>query len=292
MTVWGLPQMKVFENKSQNDPRQLPNLDYNIMCGNSLIDEFEGVRLFDDSLLGKREYDASGAQYGFQIDLFSDTMSIYLDDLQREQERLFGEQNPDTKREIKRNIDGLIDNIIRAKLERDDNTDGLRKYEEVRKQKTKPYFLWKLEFAKVFRDNGGFDVVIGNPPYFVFQKEHTQDIDELKAQNYSAIIGSGKINAYRAFIAKSLYSLIKNNGIMCMIFQNSFLGDGSVGKLRKYIFDNHNILRIDSFPERDNVAKRVFENVKMSICILLLQFGTKTTDFELNMYSDRYFSKS
>ena len=49
----------------------------------------------------------------------------------------------------------------------------------------------------------------------------------------------------------------------------------------QYIFDNHNILRIDSFPERDNVAKRVFENVKMSVCILFLQSGVPTRKFEL-----------
>ncbi len=92
-----------------------------------------------------------------------DSMQMFLDDLRREQERLFGEQNPETKHEIKRHIDKIIDDIIRAKLTKDNNAEGLKKYEESLKQKTKPYFLWKLEFAKVFRENGGFDVVIGNP---------------------------------------------------------------------------------------------------------------------------------
>ena len=50
-------------------------------------------------------------------------------------------------------------------LSQDNNSEGLRKYDEILKQNTKPYFLWKLEFAKIFRENGGFDVVIGNPPY-------------------------------------------------------------------------------------------------------------------------------
>ncbi|GHV47200.1 hypothetical protein FACS1894204_10310 [Synergistales bacterium] len=283
---------KRYGDARQKDPRPLPNLDYNIMCGNSLVDEFEGIQLFDYTLLGKNENNVSKTQEGLQLDLFSDSMTIYLDDLRKEQERLFGEQNTESKREIKRHIDSIIDNIIRAKLVRDNNDAGLRKYEESLKQHTKPYFLWKLEFARVFRENGGFDVVIGNPPYFIFQKDHTQDIDEIKRQKYANFIGSGKINAYRAFIAKSLDSLIVSHGIMCMIFQNSFLGDSSVGKLRKYIFDNHNIIRIDSFPERDNVAKRVFENVKMSVCIMLLEAKTHNASFELNMYSDKHFTKS
>jgi len=31
-------------------------------------------------------------------------------------------------------------------------------------RKAKPFFIWKLEFIDVFEDNGGFDVVIANPP--------------------------------------------------------------------------------------------------------------------------------
>jgi len=149
----------------ERDPRPLPNLDYNIMCGNSLIDEFDGIKLFDDSILSNEQTGKPGTGRQMQMSLFMDSMQMFLDDLRREQERLFGEQNPETKHESKRHIDKIIDDIIRAKLTKDNNAEGLKKYEESLKQKTKPYFLWKLEFAKVFRENGGFDVVIGNPPY-------------------------------------------------------------------------------------------------------------------------------
>ena len=39
--------------------KPLPNLDYKIMCGNSLLDEFEGVKLFDERLLGKTKNEDS-----------------------------------------------------------------------------------------------------------------------------------------------------------------------------------------------------------------------------------------
>ena len=61
----------------------------------------------------------------------SDIENQNLDDLRSEQERLFGEQNPDKKRDIKSNIDRIIDNIIRAKFDRENNDEGLGKYEEV-----------------------------------------------------------------------------------------------------------------------------------------------------------------
>ena len=39
------------------------------------------------------------------------------------------------------------------------------KYQASLTMVSKPYMLWQLEFARVFREKGGFDVVIGNPPY-------------------------------------------------------------------------------------------------------------------------------
>ena len=46
--------------------------------------------------------------------------------------------------------------------------DVFDEVEEMIKKRTKPFFLWKLEFDKVF-DEGGFDIVIANPPYIQLQ---------------------------------------------------------------------------------------------------------------------------
>ena len=56
--------------------------------------------------------------------------------------------------------------------------------------------------------------------------------------------------------------------------------------------NNHSIIQIDSFPERDNVFKRVFSNVKMSVCILMCKANIKTTSFIVNVYIDKYFNKN
>ena len=153
-------------------------------------------------------------------------------------------------------------------------------------------FDLKVCFSDVFSQNSGFDIVIGNPPYFKYEGEHKDEISIIRKQGFSKYCGGGKINAYRAFVAMSLHRLIRKQGILCMIFQNSFLGDASVSELRKYIFNSHNIIKIDSFPERDNVAKRVFYNVKMSVCILLCQAFVPTRSFVVNVYNDRYFDRN
>ena len=57
--------------------------------------------------------------------------------------------------------------------------------------------------------------------------------------------------------------------------------------LRKYLLQNYKILNIEAFPERDNAKKRVFEAVKMSVCILNLH-SQKSTDKFLRIHSDRF----
>ena len=47
----------IVDEESIETIRPLPNLDHRIMCGNSLVDEFEGVSLFDEGLLGGPEDD-------------------------------------------------------------------------------------------------------------------------------------------------------------------------------------------------------------------------------------------
>jgi very-short-patch-repair endonuclease len=93
------------------------------------------------------------------------------------------------------------------------------------------------------------------------------------------------------FIAKSV-ELLKSEGIHCLLFQNSFLADTACKNIRRYLLESTKIITIDSFPERDNVYLRVFENVKMSVAILLLkkQLVLPSDDyiFRLNTWADKF----
>lgn len=224
-------------NVKEKDPRPLPNLDYNIMCGNSLVDEFDGIKLFDDSILGKEQTSKPGTGTQIQMSLFMDSMQMFLDDLRREQERLFGEQNPETKHEIKRHIDKIIDDIIRAKLTKDNNAEGLKKYEESLKQKTKPYFLWKLEFAKVFRENGGFDVVIGNPPYVQISKDSqaTDQYKEYLKRRFGT--SGGRLNLF-IFMMHLGTEILCEGGTLAYIIPNTILTQEYYVDTRKLILDD------------------------------------------------------
>ncbi|MGL5955595.1 MAG: Eco57I restriction-modification methylase domain-containing protein [Brevinema sp.] len=151
---------------------------------------------------------------------------------------------------------------------------------------------WWYEFPEVLDDEGhfiGFDLVIGNPPYFRYNTKHHSHISQINYfKNYDTykLACVGKINAYEVFLMLS-YRLCKDNGFICEIFQQSFLGDNASKGVRKFYLEHTNILKINSFPERDNTKKRVFEKVKMSVMTLLAQKGLNTQQIPMNIYSDR-----
>ena len=74
------------------------------------------------------------------------------------------------KENLKKEIDDLKWDLIELTLEQQKKTEKLNEIRELRKRSTKPFFIWKLEFGEVFKENDGFDVVIGNPPYVNVEK--------------------------------------------------------------------------------------------------------------------------
>ena len=158
------------------------------------------------------------------------------------------------------------------------------------------FFDWEIVFSNIFNDdnkNPGFDIVIGNPPYFVYQGAHAGEIDQLRKFNDFKIAFGGKLNAYKLFLASASQSLTKKDGIVSLIFQNSFLGDLQAAKLRRHTLTQNTILKIDSFPERDSKRKRVFESVKMSVCVVLIKNSpsSPTHKFQVNIWEDRNKNK-
>ena len=221
--------------------KPLPNLDYKVVCGNSLF----GIEknLFNDQLFGELE----------KIKPFH-----------------LNETNPTKKQEYKKQIDHLIMQI----------TNGHNEFD------------FEIYFSEVFHKKCGFDIVIANPPYDVYQGDKKIEIQVIRKMSIYSIAEGGKLNAYKLFLAKST-KLQKPNGIICEIFQNSFLADNSAKKLRKYFLGNQRIIQLDSFPERDNDKIRVFEDVKMSICIMLcLNNKESNYNFNLKIWKDKFMSSS
>ncbi len=274
-------------------PRELPNLDCNIICGNSLMDEFCGIPLITESSVLGNESENRNAS------VFDQKLDIMINDLIDLQSKLYDEKEHVAKESLKVQIQDIYDEIVMEQIQ--GNPDVMDKYYQAIQRPSKPFVLWQLYFPKVFRDNGGFDIVIGNPPYGLINKKQNQNTsikatpEEIKFYKtndmYKAAKG-GMINIFRLFICKS-HNLLRQNGHLSLIFPMAFMCDLSAYELRKFLFENSVINYIEAFPERDNENKRVFKSAKMSVCIL---GSTKRKEvgvpFKLRINDDKFVNES
>ena len=302
----------------------IANLEHKIIQGNSLISEYEGIKLFDESFFEdvqniekekaeidnklsvlQKEYiylhqnnnlttikkaeiekeikslqhrkkaftklsDTSNEATGlFDLPQKKKIAQEKTRILQKKIEKYITESRRTEKQNLKEEIDNLKWELIEATLEEQDKEDKLEEIKKLRHKNIKPFFIWKLEFSDVFKEKGGFDVVIGNPPYIQLQKNGGFLADQLKNSGYQSFARTGDI--YALFYEKG-NQLLSDNSHLCFITSNKWMRAGYGEKLREYFIHNTNPkLLIDLGPG-------VFETATVDTNILLFQ-KHKTKNF-------------
>ena len=130
-------------------------------------------------------------------------------------------------------------------------------------------FNWKEEFPEVFKQ-GGFDVIIGNPPY-IFARGGNFDESEKEyyAENYKQL-QQYQLNTFLLFIERS-YELLKEGGSFGFIVPNNWLTINSFSKLREFLLKNTADLKII------NAVESVFDQASVDTCLLLFKKSKPTT---------------
>ena len=266
----------------------LPNLDYKIMQGDSLIDEFYGYK-FSITQKDKQQYSLSERPKEIE------DLVVKLNLLQKKYSNL---KQFLKRKEIKIEINNLLILIFEKVMVSIDQFDQekskrLKKtYDNPQQQsQIRNFFCWELFFAEVFYLKGGFDIIIANPPYEVLDSKESEDskerISQLRKIDSLKPAFEGKLNYFKLFMAKFLNHL-NADGVATFIVQNSLIGDKTCGKIRKLIFDENNLLNLISFPERDNANKRVFKSAKMSVCIVHISKKENIDNkFQLEVWKDK-----
>lgn len=201
----------VVDEENIENIKPLPNLDYKIVCGNSLL--------------------------GVERNLFNDSLFRQLEELKP---KFFEESKKTEKRRQKKQIDAIIKELTK---------DGT--------------FDFEIFFSEVFHEKGGFDVVIGNPPYIQLQKFKGNPIQKLyKDAGFKTYDSNGDI--YCLFYEKGI-NLLKTNGNLCFITSNKWMRAGYGEKLRS-LFVQYNPIQLIDFG-----GFEVFDSATVDVNILLVE---------------------
>lgn len=132
-------------------------------------------------------------------------------------------------------------------------------------------FNWEKEFPEVFK-NGGFDVVIGNPPY-VDIKGLDKKITDYLFNVYRS--SNNRINLYASFIEKSL-AVFKKTGVFSFIIPSSLLTQESYKELRNILLNEVTIKSIIRLPNESFGGSA--GEVKVDTIILTFKCGVFVED--------------
>ncbi len=135
-------------------------------------------------------------------------------------------------------------------------------------------FDWQKEFSEVM-SLGGFDVVVGNPPYVRLQNIRSGSEDDIKYYETNYQTARGRFDLYVLFIEKAM-QVLSQNGKASYILPHKFLGSKFGEATRKYLSDGRYLERVLHFG-----SHKVFADASTYTCILLL-----SKDNELIEYID------
>jgi type I restriction-modification system DNA methylase subunit len=125
---------------------------------------------------------------------------------------------------------------------------------------TEKAFVWETQFAEIMAD-GGFDVVVGNPPYVVKNPEYLKSFNFVKGNN----------NTYIAFFERGFQLMKLQKAVLGFIVPTTFFSGANYENFRNHLLENYQIQQIIQLPYD------VFEAYIDTAIIILSNIKTKTT---------------
>ena len=196
----------------EETPSPLPNLDYKIMQGNSLIESFMGVDL--SKLTYEKEYKEDKGE----ISLFDDEKNRLQKTVSHLLSSYYSCSDHDRKVTLQQEISDTINKQLEAQAY---DPAILDKLKTINLAENNNFFLWHTWFSDVFNrdDKEGFDIVIGNPPYVsAVNMARTGEEKLLYKQSYPEATG-----AYDMYVLFLLLGVKLSSNIYCWIIPNKLL---------------------------------------------------------------------
>ena len=204
----------------EETPQALPNLDFKIMQGNSLLEQYKGVDLSNATQLKIETHE------GFQFQMFDDILDVYRLDLRKMLAKYYDCTNHHEKQSLRKEI---VENVKKQLAEQSINVD----FGDLDLSGNNQFMLWHTWFYDVF-SQGGFDIVIGNPPYIDSETMTTTIPKERELYSATYKCARGNWDLFVVFIEKGIH-LCSHKGIYTFIIPNKLIAAKYAQTLREEI---------------------------------------------------------
>lgn len=233
----------------ENQPNSLPNLDFKIIQGNSLVECFEGYDLRE--IVKDRKSPHGQLTMGFDADKTAQALNQLI-------KNYFALKSSDEKHKVMLDINQQVKEHIKNCANH--TPEILSKVDKI-DFNNKPFFLWHLYFADVF-EKGGFDIVIGNPPYRQLQADNGLLANLYENKNFKSFTRNGDL--YQLFYEFGL-NILKNNGHLCFITSKSWM-KAKYGKVTRELLSKKNPKLFIDFN-----GVKIFESAQVYVNIIIVQ---------------------
>lgn len=160
-------------------------------------------------------------------------------------------------------------------------SDSLNDIYSIRKRlfqnQNSPTFIWRVDFAEVFNEHHGFDIVFGNPPYLSHDKLTDKHAFEVNYQSYEPFA-----DIYCFFIELG-NRILNSRGILCFITSNSYLRSNYGLPLRKFLSNNSSLLSLINIEDY-----QVFDTAIVNTSILISSRVTESRNIGCSVVNTPY----
>ena len=227
----------------------LPNFDYKFMQGNSLIESYGG---FDLSRIAGKTVGSPSTATQLVLGLDSDLSRKNLQRLLRDYFSVTDHVKKATMRQA------INDEVKRLILNSAGGTpEFILKLNALDPSANQEFFLWHTWFKDIF-DKGGFDIVIGNPPYGAKTSEHDKQYYKLRyfcATSHPKQGLKGSTDTFAVFIELG-HSILCRSGNLAFIVPMSVGSSDAMTALQSVIERSSSEIRVSSYSNR---PKQIFD---------------------------------
>lgn len=262
----------------------LPDVDFNIRCGNTLVGYATESQLYHDldvaaDFLQQLANQELKDKLQAKLHDVADTYEVFrLEQLSRESDVQILK---DAKKSLNEEL-AKLNQLLNKHLYSSTSQIGYNKWLDSHQP-----FHWMAEFFQIMHGDNGFDVIIGNPPYVGYTRKNKETkkavIDYYQVSGYKTLPTS---NLY-AFTIERCLSLMKQSAMIGMIIPISGFSNDSMSELQHLFRDEYGNMHISTFHQR---PAQLFDGVLQRLSIFIADREIPGVKYTTGIY--RWFAST